>query len=102
MIRRPPRSTRFPYTTLYRSVGRLGDRGAAHLPAAPRAGVGPGEDRDHLAVGGAQRLHRGDGGGRRAEAHTSAPQSLHELECRLLRAKKKHLTCITLDTGSSV
>src|SRR3712207_9084993 len=75
MIRRPPRSTRFPYTTLYRSVGRLGDRGAAHLPAAPGAGVGPGEDGDHLVVGGEQRLERGDGGCRRAGGE--------ELQCGL-------------------
>src|SRR2546423_4143389 len=72
MIRRPPRSTLFPYTTLFRSVGIDG------LPEA--AGLG-------------QRF-RGDQGGLapealRSEEHTSELQSLAYLVCRLLLEKKK-------------
>src|SRR5437016_10140338 len=66
MIRRPPRSTLFPYTTLFRS----GD-------AADRA------DRDHRRASG----H--GGGGQRSEEHTSELQSLTNLVCRLLLEKKK-------------
>src|SRR2546422_9568550 len=80
MIRRPPRSTLFPYTTLFRSVSQ-GDG-----PRRPRsAGAG---DRD------VHRLQRpGDGGGaaggRRSEEHTSELQSRLHLVCRLLLEKKK-------------
>src|SRR3989454_5089115 len=41
MIRRPPRSTLFPYTTLFRSRGRRGPRGSAAPGAAPRHSVQP-------------------------------------------------------------
>src|SRR3712207_8426962 len=41
MIRRPPRSTLFPYTTLFRSFGRLFRRVLGSGPAAPRCGDGP-------------------------------------------------------------
>src|SRR5690349_22817767 len=84
MIRRPPRSTLFPYTTLFRSLasdgrhpglphptgrrrhrrrGRLLSRCAAHASAAPRA--------------------------HRSEEHTSELQSRRDLVCRLLLEKKK-------------
>src|SRR5471030_3490687 len=64
MIRRPPRSTLFPYTTLFRS----------ELPADPDR---PLDDR---------RRHRGEA---RSEEHTSELQSLRHLVCRLLLEKKK-------------
>src|SRR5262245_64998189 len=84
MIRRPPRSTLFPYTTLFRS-----DRGGGHLRRRL--------DRDdqHGERGGAD---AGAGGGARAgagvlpdrsEEHTSELQSLRHLVCRLLLEKKK-------------
>src|SRR2546430_8204484 len=70
MIRRPPRSTLFPYTTLFRSLqGR-----AHHLQPARRQGGGAGD---------------GDGG--RSEEHTSELQSQSNLVCRLLLEKKKKL-----------
>src|SRR6266567_8197121 len=73
MIRRPSRSTLFPYTTLFRSEGR---RAAA---AAPGAG----------AVG-QLRADRGRHGHRaRSEEHTSELQSQSNLVCRLLLEKKK-------------
>src|SRR5438034_5615373 len=83
MIRRPPRSTLFPYTTLFRSVGRrmydpVGDVGQAitgdvdHPPAGvPQSGIEP------------QNAHR------RSEEHTSELQSHSDLVCRLLLEKKK-------------
>src|SRR5258708_16531803 len=79
MIRRPPRSTLFPYTTLFRSTGC----GAAFDRHAPRlVAVG-----GHLALkGGEVRPTRGD---RRSEEHTSELQSPDHLVCRLLLEKKK-------------
>src|SRR3712207_8246743 len=87
MIRRPPRSTLFPYTTLFRSDAERGGQ------------VGREEDRArvvedlHLVVG--QAAHEGrehpqpphDG---RSEEHTSELQSRQYLVCRLLLAKKLH------------
>src|SRR2546425_5567721 len=91
MIRRPPRSTLFPYTTLFRSRDRrrhphrraLGNAGAPLLRedrAAPRR-LGSGGGR--LARG-SRRPDR-----RRSEEHTSELQSLAYLVCRLLLEKKK-------------
>src|SRR2546426_4412335 len=71
MIRRPPRSTLFPYTTLFRSP-RIG-RGVAHIvPVAAGEVHGP-----HLPAG------------FRSEEHTSELQSPCNLVCRLLLEKKK-------------
>src|SRR5437773_6495075 len=81
MIRRPPRSTLFPYTTLFRSSGhrpRLWHHGAL----GRTAGVRP-----HGLV---SRRHP------RSEEHTSELQSHHDLVCRLLLEKKKTITTITL------
>src|SRR3712207_7292001 len=90
MIRRPPRSTLFPYTTLFRSRhpggGRLPWRpggGAAVVHAA----LGRRRGRDHDAG----RADRRGGGrrGARSEEHTSELQSRQYLVCRLLLEKKK-------------
>src|SRR3712207_7443629 len=81
MIRRPPRSTLFPYTTLFRSRLRVQD------PAPPRRGRRPGPAPGRLDVAGAGRPR----GGRRAarsEEHTSELQSRQYLVCRLLLEKK--------------
>src|SRR5204863_8177734 len=82
MIRRPPRSTLFPYTTLFRS----GDEGSGE---GPEPAV-----RDRQRAGRRRRPipGRGDrrqGGGRRSEEHTSELQSRRDLVCRLLLEKKK-------------
>src|SRR3712207_8260641 len=89
MIRRPPRSTLFPYTTLFRSPGRGGDRrerrAAAPADAAGGAGGGgvPDARRDHRATG------RGEQGFfERSEEHTAELQSRQYLVCRLLLEKK--------------
>src|SRR5690242_21014129 len=70
MIRRPPRSTLFPYTTLFRSLGaqELGQRGHAEL-------LGP-EDvhRHHLVRASALELERGAGVGRPDVQHATARQ----------------------------
>src|SRR2546427_884212 len=69
MIRRPPRSTLFPYTTLFRSREQ------------------PGHELAHLV--GLEVLACFDGGAARSEEHTSELQSQSNLVCRLLLEKKK-------------
>src|SRR2546429_4590462 len=91
MIRRPPRSTLFPYTTLFRSAA------PARLPGGVE-GVGNGGA--HLARGGRQRRVGGDG---RSEEHTSELQSRLHLVCRLLLEKKKNtITNISTRYPSSI
>src|SRR3712207_6913077 len=87
MIRRPPRSTLFPYTTLFRSVDVLGD-GASLRGRLSEARPG---DRDPLALEDAPRLvlEEAHGGAGRSEEHTSELQSRQYLVCRLLLEKKK-------------
>src|SRR2546422_4175167 len=94
MIRRPPRSTLFPYTTLFRSRdprGRGGGRGERRRRAPAQA---PGA----LALDGARRARRRTlrllpyqllSGEPRSEEHTSELQSRLHLVCRLLLEKKK-------------
>src|SRR3712207_7005409 len=96
MIRRPPRSTLFPYTTLFRSVPVAG-QGAQELlghlhrgrveavaDAAALARLG-----DHQAGLGQQGQMLGDRLPGRSEEHTSELQSRQYLVCRLLLEKKK-------------
>src|SRR2546425_8810147 len=79
MIRRPPRSTLFPYTTLFRSP-----QGVEHLGLEPRAQA------LRLDVLRAQDEPAGeDPLAQRSEEHTSELQSLAYLVCRLLLEKKK-------------
>src|SRR3712207_7083174 len=102
MIRRPPRSTLFPYTTLFRSgpvvPQRLADAARPRLRHRRRAhprrsGDGPrlvrgrqaAEEEEHV-----RRLRRRDAG--RSEEHTSELQSRQYLVCRLLLEKKKKYT----------
>src|SRR5256885_10441110 len=69
MIRRPPRSTLFPYTTLFRSLLQVGD----------------GDEAQPLGRVGVESHHLGE----RSEEHTSELQSPCNLVCRLLLEKKK-------------
>src|SRR5256885_5371732 len=86
MIRRPPRSTLFPYTTLFRSRGR-DHRGGARLQDRARE---PRLDLEKCAQEGSRRRHRiRDSLDRRSEEHTSELQSPCNLVCRLLLEKKK-------------
>src|SRR2546428_5702116 len=78
MIRRPPRSTLFPYTTLFRSVTYRFGR------------VGPKKDRTRMAnPGGYAFIVTGHKLQVRSEEHTSELQSRSDLVCRLLLEKKK-------------
>src|SRR3712207_7251019 len=99
MIRRPPRSTLFPYTTLFRSGLSALLRGGLRADPAPPPW--------HRRV-----LHRTAGEGRlamaeseinlglRSEEHTSELQSRQYLVCRLLLEKKKTLTLKYLDIST--
>src|SRR5258705_5584894 len=89
MIRRPPRSTLFPYTTLFRSR-RLAEHGRHGAVVGDQAGRAVGADvavLDHRADRGTGGV--GDAGAERSEEHTSELQSLRHLVCRLLLEKKK-------------
>src|SRR2546426_6962703 len=88
MIRRPPRSTLFPYTTLFRSLVQ----GAGVRAAAPRdrATAAPGRAPRHDPPG------AGAGLAPRSEEHTSELQSPCNLVCRLLLEKKKKNTYVTM------
>src|SRR3712207_8781710 len=95
MIRRPPRSTLFPYTTLFRSGG------------GPAAAVGrrdPHPGRPGRALPAELPDRRRPGRGRRSEEHTSELQSRQYLVCRLLLEKKKNIrvtiTLLFLNTMS--
>src|SRR2546425_9529775 len=94
MIRRPPRSTLFPYTTLFRSNRAQDEERAAE------GAEGPEEDREDEPD-----AHRDDDR-ERSEEHTSELQSLAYLVCRLLLEKKNSLhtllgdlTTITRNVG---
>src|SRR2546425_3314597 len=78
MIRRPPRSTLFPYTTLFRSTPHLVQTGFGFTTLS-FGGNGPAEA---CAIGADSTLYR-------SEEHTSELQSLAYLVCRLLLEKKK-------------
>src|SRR2546426_9251228 len=90
MIRRPPRSTLFPYTTLFRSARAGADGGEGHrsvgragrveqLPAQQQAAPAVDVEPHALPIGG------------RSEEHTSELQSPCNLVCRLLLEKKKKI-----------
>src|SRR3712207_8495545 len=91
MIRRPPRSTLFPYTTLFRSPAV--HRPAGRRPRDPRRGgavaVRGGHERRRLSAAGAGRRPPPRSGALdRSEEHTSELQSRQYLVCRLLLEKK--------------
>src|SRR3712207_7910900 len=102
MIRRPPRSTLFPYTTLFRSRRdrRRGARSADPLEPPPHG-------HDELGLGDPGACPARGRGVPRSEEHTSELQSRQYLVCRLLLEKKKqrkrtqvlrHVTTISLTT----
>src|SRR2546430_9684576 len=102
MIRRPPRSTLFPYTTLFRSVhGVRGNQESASSMRCCRACLGAVRHREESPENSARQvldlrrrgeLHRPTA--HRSEEHTSELQSQSNLVCRLLLEKKKNTDCI--------
>src|SRR5688572_32278178 len=89
MIRRPPRSTLFPYTTLFRSQP---DRAPALVAMAER-----GRRADDLPRRPARlRRRRADALQGRSEEHTSELQSQSNLVCRLLLEKKNNIDLLTM------
>src|SRR5688572_31102268 len=97
MIRRPPRSTLFPYTTLFRSA-RAGELAAGILGGLPRgteAALFTFDDQARLVV---RRTSRPEeiGAALRSEEHTSELQSQSNLVCRLLLEKKNVLFCLCI------
>src|SRR5436309_11639895 len=85
MFRRPPRSTLFPYTMLFRSAQSAnGTRVACHASNPPFLGRAAAVVRN--------RRHVADRTDLRSEEHTSELQSRENLVCRLLLEKKKHYT----------
>src|SRR3712207_7640419 len=100
MIRRPPRSTLFPYTTLFRSTGVALVTSARCRPSDTPSGASPVL---HRAAVHQPRLHQRKrrvdaactGPGERSEEHTSELQSRQYLVCRLLLEKKKNIHQLT-------
>src|SRR5687767_15606736 len=95
MLRRPPRSTLFPYTTLFRSPGpsgsrceKIGDRRSSRRNCSRLCGVWRRRRAPSFRLASARRIAQRDSRGR-SEEHTSELQSLAYLVCRLLLEKKK-------------
>src|SRR3712207_7897705 len=86
MIRRPPRSTLFPYTTLFRSTEDLGRLAMERARFTVSVRTGSLEELDRFVETGAERGAKGA----RSEEHTSELQSRQYLVCRLLLEKKKN------------
>src|SRR2546430_10586582 len=99
MIRPPPRSTLFPYTTLFRSVARSNLHVLRTLGATVRLVGPPTLVPRELAAFGAELHHNLADGVRdadvRSEEHTSELQSQSNLVCRLLLEKKKSTTVLS-------
>src|SRR5438876_5681691 len=92
MIRRPPRSTLFPYTTLFRSH-RVGCGACRRASLGSKGGFAPGDRRSRNWIArepAAGAYNRGAAGAWRSEEHTSELQSPVHLVCRLLLEKKKN------------
>src|SRR3712207_8084987 len=92
MIRRPPRSTLFPYTTLFRSRDRHDNRdNALGVAGAPQRGA--------MVEHHHESFQRRAG---RSEEHTSELQSRQYLVCRLLLEKKNILLQLTISHGLAI
>src|SRR3712207_8590540 len=99
MIRRPPKSTLFPYTTLFRSVRAVVDGGAQLLVVQTNNAtyMGTGQVEQQFAIARLRAIETGryavvvatNGVSGRSEEHTSELQSRQYLVCRLLLEKKK-------------
>src|SRR3712207_7049336 len=102
MIRRPPRSTLFPYTTLFRSL-EVGERAFDVLGPVPAVVVlgafalaaPAGVVEQHAVAAPREQRRMGDRALARSEEHTSELQSRQYLVCRLLLEKKKTLPSLS-------
>src|SRR3712207_8852749 len=90
MIRRPPRSPLFPYTTLFRSDDAIGLRAARREHDDRDVGVAPQGPAHVASVAVREREVEEHEIGPRSEEHTSELQSRQYIVCRLLLEKKKH------------
>src|SRR2546428_8574227 len=102
MIRRPPRSTLFPYTTLFRSSCFL-----SHNASYPRSSSPPTTTPNFGGSGSGSGIGDGPGSGSlhpsiRSEEHTSELQSRSDLVCRLLLEKKKIYSATKISTQGTV
>src|SRR5687768_17787538 len=95
MIRRPPRSTLFPYTTLFRSNRRRSARRRQFAQSAHRPVRSAAEQNWRGGRCGIRRARRR----RRSEEHTSELQSRLHLVCRLLLEKKKMVVAVVVAVG---
>src|SRR3712207_8870437 len=100
MIRRPPRSTLFPYTTLFRSVGKYASTLRMHLQMRAVMSLRALYVVNRLGPGTEYTRHMA-GFGLRSEEHTSELQSRQYLVCRLLLEKKKEPPYIYLPSAPS-
>src|SRR3712207_7043017 len=102
MIRRPPRSTLFPYTTLFRSLRRTrrSREYDSRRLALPERGFG--RDRQNAPSTWPSETARGRNRRSRSEEHTSELQSRQYLVCRLLLEKKKTTTSISPTTPDRI
>src|SRR2546430_5668990 len=105
MIRRPPRSTLFPYTTLFRSLlpglshCRLALQSSQRLPSRPTIMEVLRDRQVHCRCAASQRPSVAQYSPDRSEEHTSELQSQSNLVCRLLlEKKKKKIMCIATST----
>src|SRR2546430_13314514 len=100
MIRRPPRSTLFPYTTLFRSVIIRHDHFHVVVEAGGRQSLKIFECANVFADGGCKilRLHKAQVLAARSEEHTSELQSQSKIVCRLLLVKKTYASTSTAHT----
>src|SRR3712207_7894389 len=102
MIRRPPRSTLFPYTTLFRSLTIMTAERDEHGRAVEWRPMTIHIERMHLEEDAGKNVHEGlpdtDRFSYRSEEHTSELQSRQYLVCRLLLEKKKKISITILSS----
>src|SRR2546427_7079839 len=98
MIRRPPRSTLFPYTTLFRSLSKVRAEGNVKLTETPQQNADSRTPTAHDTGEGTQQVEVSAPAmdfyvahGKRSEEHTSELQSQSNLVCRLLLEKKTRI-----------